>query len=71
MELAGGIKLQSERLDGNGVDHNVDDIFEGDFEGHVPQEVNLNARKVKEKIMLKKGDRVGIDSFTKHHKTGP
>ena len=36
------------------VDHNADDIVEGESVGHVSQQENLGARKGKEKVVLRK-----------------
>ena len=43
-----GIELSSE------VDHNADDIVEGESVSHLSQQENLSARKVKEKVVLRK-----------------
>ena len=42
------------------VDHNADDIVEGDSVGHVSQQENLSARKVKEKVVLRKDNKVAF-----------
>ena len=42
------------------VDHNGDDIVEGESVGHVSQQENLSARKVKEKVGLRKDDKVAF-----------
>ena len=40
------------------VDHNADDIVESESVGHVSQQENLSVRKVKEKVVLRKDDKV-------------
>ena len=42
------------------IDHNGDDIVEGESVGHVSQQENLSARKVKEKVVLRKDDKVAF-----------
>ena len=42
------------------VDHNADDIVEGESVGHVSQQEKLSARKVKEKVVLRKDDKVAF-----------
>ena len=42
------------------VDHNANDIVEGESVGHVSQQENLSARKVKEKVVLRKDDKVAF-----------
>ena len=42
------------------VDRNADDIVKGESVGHVSQQENLSARKVKEKVVLRKDDKVAF-----------